>query len=102
MTRQEQILAVEELTEAVKRLSGFRYRAEWQEEIDKGEQLLQHLKAEAPPATAKEVKKPLHWLWKRVGHKDGVTYNDAAKAYNIRQCAQYIGEYVKYLQENKD
>lgn len=102
MTKQEQIETVKQLLQATKELNG-EYQDGWQEEIDKGEQLLQHLQAEAHlhPTTSKKPLKPLLWMRKRVGWKEGVTWNDAAKFANIRQCAQYISEYIKYLQSIK-
>jgi hypothetical protein len=102
MTKQEQIETTKELIEAIKQLSGIDYRSAWQKEIDKGEQLLQHLQAEAHlhPAT-KQVKKPLHWLYDRFGINKNVVHDDRSKVFNIRQCAQYISEYIKYLQSIK-
>ena len=101
MTKQEQIETVKQLLQATKELNG-EYQDGWQEEIDKGEQLLRHLQTEAHPhSDTKQAIKPLHWLYDRLGINKNVVHNDHSKAFNIRQCAQYISEYIKYLQSIK-
>ena len=101
MTKQEQIQTINKLVEATKELNG-EHQDGWQEEIDKGEQLLQYLEQQTqPPSTIEEVTKPLHWLYDRLGIDKNVTHNDSSKAFNIRQCAQYISECTKYLQSTK-